>query len=322
MWPDVERYKQGDKYIGYKFSERFWREWGPTNMYYYHPEIFNDNKHIGLIQCIYQSRGQVKFKEDEVAMALAYKCGEFGEHVALFCYTDTPDIQYTDDVWCRSFFDDIETEDDRIYLARNCASKMKHEKLSEQQANILYLENLILKGKNSPEVLQKATRNICGYLVSKYGKDETTAYELCLEKIASKLGQIGYPATTAYNQRIQEELSKLNDTQGEPISTRDFEKLIYELLSEENQKGSRYKSFSDILKFIEKMGICNDLDSMFRNSREIFRNKVEQVSKDEEGEEVVHGRLTEDLKFVPDEETTEESHPQKHSEFDEFNFYL
>lgn len=301
MWPNIERYKQGDKYIGFKFTESFWEGWGPSTMYYYNPEIFNDNKHIKLIHCIYDSSEKIKFKNDQVAMAIKYECGEFGEHVVLFCYTDAPDIEYkSKGLWCCSIFDDIETQHPKIYMARTLASKIKHGKLSEQQANILYLENLILDGENSPETLKKATRNICRYLVNNYGKDETSAYEMCLEKIESKLQQIEFITRDAYRKRIQRELSILKYKDSDFVRTQEFDRLINELLAEENQEKCKYTSLADIMEYIEKSEIYNDLDCIFRNSREYFKNNAEKVMRDENGKviDIINGSITEDLQFV------------------------
>ena len=70
--------------------------------------------------------------------------------------------------------------------------------------------------------------------------------------------------------------------------------------AEEDQKECKYKSFADIMEYIEKSEIHNDLDCIFRNSRELFKNNVEKVVRDENGEviDIVNGSITEDLQFV------------------------
>lgn len=112
MWPPVKR----ENNIGTSLDKNFWNEWGPTHIYYFNPDIFNDSRKIKCIFFTYEPYNQVSFLEDEIAMGIHYECGEFGQHIGLFSYVDIPTIKHGEH-WDYYVYPNISSDlPDEIYL--------------------------------------------------------------------------------------------------------------------------------------------------------------------------------------------------------------
>lgn len=88
MWPPIKR----ENNIGVCFDEKFWEYWGPSNLFYFNENIFQDNREIKCIFCTYEPHRSIQFKAEEIAIGLCYECGDFGEHTVLFSYVEEPSL--------------------------------------------------------------------------------------------------------------------------------------------------------------------------------------------------------------------------------------
>lgn len=111
MWPEIYRKNN----IGVAFDPNFWKNWGPTYMVYFHPDLFKDKK-INSIYCLWQPFTTIEFNKD-IAMVLEYACGEFGEHCTFFSYKDVPDIEHLrcEDYYVLPTFETLEEDVLTIY---------------------------------------------------------------------------------------------------------------------------------------------------------------------------------------------------------------
>ena len=70
MWPEIYRKNN----VGVIFDPDFWRNWGPTHMVYFHPDLFSDDKKINSIYCLWQPFTTIDFNKEDIAMVLEYAC--------------------------------------------------------------------------------------------------------------------------------------------------------------------------------------------------------------------------------------------------------
>ena len=112
MWPEIYRKNN----IGVAFDPNFWKNWGPTYMVYFHPDLFKDKK-INSIYCLWQPFTTIEFNKEDIAMVLEYACGEFGEHCTFFSYKDVPDIEHLrcEDYYVLPTFETLEEDVLTIY---------------------------------------------------------------------------------------------------------------------------------------------------------------------------------------------------------------
>ena len=61
MWPEIYRKNN----IGVAFDPNFWKNWGPTYMVYFHPDLFKDKK-INSIYCLWQPFTTIEFNKEDI----------------------------------------------------------------------------------------------------------------------------------------------------------------------------------------------------------------------------------------------------------------
>lgn len=273
MWPNVER-KNG---VGVKFDEQFWNYWGPTKMFYFNSELFNDKKRIKSIYCMYLPHHNIKFNQDEIAMGLHYECGDFGEHTVLFSYEEIPNIEHNR-IWDFCVFDDLETDAADLINLHNYSVQKSHGEITEKHMYKNYLEDYILQD----EIDRELFRGVCQNIVKAYIKNNPTvseeeAYIRFLENICQRI--CGY--SEPYNL-----IKKIKDCCRE--KKEDFDKTILEIIKEtqidKNKPNILRERYEHSLSMIEKMRKPNDLNSIFQNCRELFTEQVVQYVNNEQDE--------------------------------------
>ncbi len=137
MWPEIIK----ENNIGIKLKNEFWNEWGPTHMFYFNPNLWDDTKEIKSIYCIYLYHHRVQFDAKEIAMGLHYECGEFGQHVALFSYQEIPNITYSESAWRYCVFPVIHTDIEEQILLYQGQVLMDKGIISERERYRNFLEN-------------------------------------------------------------------------------------------------------------------------------------------------------------------------------------
>lgn len=281
MWPGIE----SENGVGVKFDEKFWDYWGPTHMFYYNPKIFDDSKNIKSIFCMYLPYHQVKFREEEIAMGIHYECGEFGQHTVLFSYEEVPNIDHNQ-IWDYCVFENLDTEaPDEINLHGYVTLK-KQNKMTEEEVYQNYLEDMI-------DVNDKdAFRELSGNIVKKYLKREAgTSYEEAYTKFLENIANRIWRYSNSY-----ELTKKINDA-----TTKDqeeFDKTILEIMEQTQTESSKTnvmkERYEHTLEMVKDPTTKNDLNSIFRNCRELLLQSVVQyhtegqnkiVFTDEEGQE-------------------------------------
>lgn len=260
MWPDIKYRKENKKRVGYEFDSEFWKLWGPTLMYYYNENIYDDSKPIKSIYCMYNHHNTVEFIPEEIAMALKYECGDFGEHIVLFSYVDYPKLDYTH-TWNWYVYPEGCLLSETDILLKKLSLEMKSGNMSKEQAYLTYLERTIIKEEKSLyELSEKIIR-----IIRKSHPDisDEEAYKMLLEKIffhGYENGGIG----------------KINTS-----NRFDFEKSVYKVITEYEPilKCEPLEKFEKDLEWLEIDKEKNDLDSIFRQCREYFKNRVQKDCK-------------------------------------------
>lgn len=271
MWPDIER-KNG---IGVKFDEKFWDMWGPSSMCYFNPELFNDEKKIKSIYCMYLQYNCIEFKPDEIAMGLHYECGDFGQHTVLFSYEEIPDIKHSR-VWDYCVFENLVTDNPEFINLHNYIILKQQGKMSEEDVYMNFLEDYIL----DDDIDKTFFRDLCDNILKSYIKNNPSvtyeeAYKRFLENICQRISG---------NSEQYILLKSIRDCCREKSD--EFDRIILEIIKQTqicpNKMHERYQR---VLAGLEKMKIENNLDSIFRNCRELFVDKVVRYSTYEEDEE-------------------------------------
>ena len=140
MWPKLER---NDNKIGCLFNPEFWDLWGPTKIVHYDSENLNDSRKIQSIYLIDKEYHSIKIPDNKViAMALTYKCGDFGEHTVIFSYDKQPKITLRHSGNYCIFEDFSSTNVDDINLYNLGVLDKDINKLSKEAQSELYLEYL------------------------------------------------------------------------------------------------------------------------------------------------------------------------------------
>lgn len=287
MWPTI-KYEEG---IGIKFKEDFWEVWGPSSMFYYNDKIFDDSKDIKSIYLMYNDHMSVKFDKNEIAMGLKYQCGEFGEHTVLFSYVTRPKIE-NPNIWNHYVFPYVETDQTlNEFYQNNIKRQVLSKKLQPKIAIIRYMENYIFKCDSLDESIQVRIKLLSKRILTYYQKyhldctiDE--AYYILLSKIYTYLrALIYYENNSEQNKQMYQKAMKyfkdtLKKDQLEEIDILQFEKMVFELLSTSIDANIMKKIdvpekyFEKFIKEEEYFKI-NDLNSIFKNCREIFKEMVE-----------------------------------------------
>lgn len=271
MWPDIKRNNK----VGIKFDEKFWDYWGPSRMFYFNPELFNDEKDIKSICLKYLGPCDFEFEPSEIAMGLVYDCGEFGQHTVLFSYEDIPKITQECNSWNHYVLPHIETDDDLLVKLYNYKMLKLEGKMTESQMYIRYLEDTVLDYNGDAQWFRRLSQNILNAYIKKHPTiEEEKAYQILLENIVLRLKD--YKNT--FN--IRKSINKCK------TNSRRFDRTIYEIMNMEvdtllQEKGIENK-YQSGLKLLDMLKEENDLNAIFRNCRELFLNNVIEYRYNEE----------------------------------------
>lgn len=284
MWPDIKR----ENGIGIKFNEEFWDNWGPTNMCYFNPELFNDEKKIKSIYCMYLSYGCIKFKPEEIAMGLVYECGDFGQHTVLFSYEDIPNIEHAK-IWDYCVFENLETEMPNLINLYNYNILKQQGKMSDEDIYINFLEDYIVGYDIDKEVF----RNLCDNILKAYIKNNPSvtydeAYKRFLENISERI--LGENEPYTFLKPIRDCCTENSD---------EFDKTILDIIKQtkiDKESPNKIRErFNKSLEMFEMSSVNNDLNSIFRNCRDLFLDKAIRYSS-YETDEIIYDEN--DHKFV------------------------
>lgn len=263
MWPGIER----NNGVGTNFEEKFWDYWGPTKMFYFNPEIFDDNKKIKSIYCMYLPFSEIKFNENEIAMGLHYECGDFGQHTVLFSYEEIPNIEHNK-IWDYCVFENLDTDLQNYIDLHNYKVLEKRGEMTETEVYQNFLEDYIVQDCIDKNLFRILSENIVkAYLNMNPTISYNEAYIKFLENLCQRISKQSEP---------YEFIKKIEDCCKE--KPEEFDKTILEIIqqtqidkSESNIMRKRYKKTLEIL---EEMNCENDLNSIFQNCRELFLQDV------------------------------------------------
>ena len=248
MWPAL---KKKDN-IAINFDNNFWKEWGPTHMIYFNKELFNDNKDIKSIYCMYRSFDRIKLNPKEIAMALEYECGDFGEHTVLFSYEEIPNPNYCEG-WNYYIFPNFDTENNEdislYYNKLTCKDK--------DETYLRFLENQILNTFNLTPLEREKLRRSIGLNMEEY------------KKYLEKVEQLMISLTLEDYYKIKEQLQDFSSF-----------KLIVSSLSKKITNIKNYdikREFESTYSRIASSPIINDLNCIYHNTRELFLENVVQI---------------------------------------------
>jgi hypothetical protein len=277
MWPEIV----GENKKGVKFNESFWSEWGPSRMCFFNKSIFDDTKDIKSIYCMYEPIQSIKFNQDEIAMALTYDCADFGEHTVLFSYSDLPEIQHSG-TWDFCVFEDLDTDNAELINLYSCMLLQQRGDITEEDVYKKFLEKKFQLGDEISTFSRLSGNIIKSYLKINPTVTENQAYIRFLENLYQRAKGSGN--FYGVSRKI------LDCCKNEPEN---FDKVIYEIF-EQNQpqqidKNIAKESFCNIKYFLKqcKNRVNNDLNSIFINCREFFKDKVEKMEFKETDELVL-----------------------------------
>lgn len=238
-------------------------------MFYFNPELFDDTKKIKSIYFMYLPEYEIKFNPEEIAMGLTYECGEFGQHTALFSYSEVPNIKHNR-VWDFCVFPDFNSDATNLIKLKESLIMRKNDKFADEDIYRIYLEDFVLR-EHIPE---KDFKRMCRNIISKYIKtnpevSEDEAYIKLLEKLGNKMLTLEYGNTYDWIKKCAK--ASQDDDELE------FDKLILEFINKPAQKENNINlknMFNNDLQIIQNLRENNDLDSIFRNCRDYFLNKA------------------------------------------------
>ncbi|MCI8699851.1 MAG: hypothetical protein HFJ47_00735 [Clostridia bacterium] len=269
MWPSI--IKKGG--TGIKFDENFWDIWGPSNMFYFNPELFNDERKIKSIYFKYLNHNQLEFDPSEIAMGLIYECHEFGEHTVLFSYNEIPNITTNLHSWDHFVLPYFETDDNRLVNMYNDRKLMLEGKMSKTEMYIKYLEGIIIYWDNNS---RQIFRNLCHSILNEYIHSHTNikpemVYQTFLESIVSRI-------------LVSDDSLTICSSIQRCYESKDFLKIINGIMDiklDENLLKERIKcEYSKHLKELDFLQEENDLDSIYRECRDLFLNRVVQYKEE------------------------------------------
>lgn len=270
MWPNIIRKGK----TGVKFDENFWDNWGPSQMFYFNPGLFNDERKIKSIYFKYLNHNQFEFDPNEIAMGLIYECHEFGEHTVLFSYSEIPNITTNLHSWDHYVLPYFETDDNRLVNMYNNRKLMLEGKMSKTEMYIKYLEDIIIMGHNNS---RQIFRNLCHSILNEYIHSHTNikpemVYQTLLESIVSRILDSD-DSTTIFS-----DIHKCYE------NGKDFPKIINGIMDiklDENLLKEKIKyEYSKRLKELDSLQEENDLDSIYRECRDLFLNRVVQYKEE------------------------------------------
>lgn len=266
MWPNIKR----ENKIGKSFDEDFWAYWGPSSMFFFNQNLFNDEKEIKSIYFMYVPCHEIKFNPEEIAMGIIYQCGDFGEHTALFSYSELPNIEHNKH-WDFCVFPEVSTDIDTWIQLKESWIKNRQGKLTERQVYREYLEYYLFQNYIPKEEFREKSENI----IEEYRKLHPDisceeAYIRLLEKLGKKSSILNYENRQDWIKRCAECCKN-----GDKV---DFDKLILEFINKvpdkpKEKEDDLQKHFERISKAV-KSSENNDLNSIFRNCRDYFVDKV------------------------------------------------
>lgn len=250
MWPPVKR----ENKIGTTLEKSFWNEWGPTNIYYFNPEIFNDEKEIKSIFFTYEPYYDISFKEEEIAMGLHYECGEFGCHVGLFSYVDIPSVGHKE-IWDYYVYPNFESDNPNIIYLNQLAILYGKENLYEMYLGYKILGKKVL----IPDNYEKLRIHI-NSMLDEANKEK---YMNLLELVAIHADSLAL---------LEKEKWSDNFLEVKDINQRT--KLIYQILNTELSLDREYikREYNRFYKISFSTDTMNDLNKMFINCRDLLVN--------------------------------------------------
>lgn len=265
MWPEIER----NNGIGIKFNKEFWNNWGPSKMFYFNQEIFDDSKKIKSIYCMYLPHSEIKFDESEIAMGLHYECGEFGEHTVLFSYKEIPNIEHIK-IWDYCVFEDMDTDNLEYINLHNFRVLEKQGKITEKEVYQNFLENYIIEDRFDVKIFRTLSENIIrAYLENNSTVNYEDAYLMFLQNLCQRI--YGYSNNGELIEKIADCCIKKRE---------EFDETILEIMNktqiDKSESNIMKKKYEETLKILEYMKKENDLDSIFQSCRELFLQNVVQ----------------------------------------------
>ncbi len=272
MWPSIIRENGNGK--GIKLDEAHWINWGPSDMFYYNPDLFDDTKKIGSIYCMYLPQSEIKFNPDEIAMGIIYECGDFGQHTVLFSYSECPDLKYNSN-WDFCIFSDYSSDMESSIELKEALMKRKNGIIKEDEVYQVFLENQVLLGFVPIETFRKKLNDIIKeYQKIKPGVSEEEAYIKLLEKLSDKSNSLDPETRFELIKRIRESCDESDNLE--------FNKLMLEYISVPTAEGIEdvQEKYNRNLSYVQNQEE-NDLDSMFRNCRDYFLDKAIRYEKKE-----------------------------------------
>ena len=280
MWPEIYRKNN----VGVIFDPNFWRNWGPTHMVYFHPDLFPDDKKINSIYCLWQPFTTIDFNKEDIAMVLEYACSEFGEHCTFFSYKDIPDIEHSrcEDYYVLPTFETL--EEDVLTIYNGILMKKTKEELY-----ISYLEDHLFTLQALSFRQRKQVQDTLGLNLEEYRK--------YLEKAIALISQLPIES------RIQI-IKKLYDFSQLPtiISCLETEYPKTEIKSLRNHFEEKYNRYNNPF-----WNNANDLNSIFRHARDQHLNyamqyiekEVPEITFDPISEKLIQtGKMTTSFEIV------------------------
>ena len=248
MWPPVKR----ENNIGTSLDKSFWNEWGPTYIYYFNSDIFNDDREIKSIFFTYEPFFSVSFDEKEIAMAIHYECGEFGQHIGLFSYVDIPNIKHGEH-WDYYVYPNISTDLPNNIYFNKINIVYGNDNLYELYLGYKIIDKYILLPENY-EKLKSCLRSLLDV-------DTMDNYINLLEIVALHGDAVDLSKKLEWSEKFLESCSDIQRT-----------KLVNELLNNEVKLDRDYikRQYNDLYEETFDKRENNDLQKIFINCRDLL----------------------------------------------------